>query len=141
MIYADLESLLEKIHSSQNNPKKSYTQKKANYTLSGYSWITCCSFEASKNELGYYRGKVCMERFYKDIRDQAMKIINREKQEMIPLTDKENESFENQKVCHICKKEFSTDENEKNTFKLYYKVRDRCHYTGKFRGLLIIFAS
>ena len=67
MIYADLESLLEKIHSSQNNPKKSYTEKKAKYTPSGYSWITCCSFDASKNELGYYRGKVCMERFCKDL--------------------------------------------------------------------------
>ena len=31
-------------------------------------------------------------------------------------------------------KEFSTDENDKNTFKLYHKVRDHCHYTGKFRG-------
>ena len=31
-------------------------------------------------------------------------------------------------------KEFSTDENDKNTFKLYHKVRDHCYYTGKFRG-------
>ena len=53
---------------------------------------------------------------------------------MIPLTDKENESYEKQKICHICKKEFSTDKNYKNVFKLYHKVRDHCHYTGKFRG-------
>ena len=53
---------------------------------------------------------------------------------MIPLTDKENKSYEKQKVCYICKKEFSTDENDKNAFKLYHKVRDHCHYTGKFRG-------
>ena len=52
---------------------------------------------------------------------------------MIPLTDKENKSYEKQKVCYICKKEFSTDENDKNAFKLYHKVRDHCHYTGKFR--------
>ena len=38
------------------------------------------------------------------------------------------------KICYICKKEFSTDENDKNAFKLYHKVRDHCHYTGKFRG-------
>ena len=24
--------------------------------------------------------------------------------------------------------------NEKNKFKIYQKVRDHCHYTGKFRG-------
>ena len=63
-----------------------------------------------------------------------MKIINYEKKEMIPLTDEENKSYEEQKVCYIYKKEFSTDKNDKNAFKLYRKVRDHCHYTGKFRG-------
>ena len=53
---------------------------------------------------------------------------------MIPLTDEETEFYENQKVCHICKKEFSTEKNDKNTSKLYHKVRDHCHYTGKFKG-------
>ena len=32
-----------------------------------------------------------MERFYKDLRKHEMKIINYEKKEMIPLTDKETE--------------------------------------------------
>ena len=53
---------------------------------------------------------------------------------MISLTDKEYKSYEKQEVCYICKKEFSTDENDKNAFKLYHKVRDYCHYTEKFRG-------
>ena len=63
---------------------------------------------------------------------------------MIPLTDEENESYEKQKVCYICKKEFNTDENyeselntdedDKNEFKPYHKVRDHCHCIGKFRG-------
>ena len=47
MIPADLECLLEKMHSCQNNPKKSYTEKKAKHTPSGYSWFTCCLFDAS----------------------------------------------------------------------------------------------
>ena len=63
-----------------------------------------------------------------------MKIINFEGKEMILLTDKENKFCEKQKVCYICKKEFSTDENDKYVFKLHRKVRDHCHYTGKFRG-------
>ena len=63
-----------------------------------------------------------------------MKIINFEGKEMILLTDKENKFCEKQKVCYICKKEFSTDENDKYAFKLHRKVRDHCHYTGKFRG-------
>ena len=32
------------------------------------------------------------------------------------------------------KNEFNTDENDKNEFKPHHKVRDHCHYTGKFRG-------
>ena len=51
---------------------------------------------------------------------------------MIPLTDSKNKFYEKQEVCHICKKEFCYDKNEKNKFKLYQKVH--CHYTGGFRG-------
>ena len=65
--------------------------------------------------------------FCKDLKDQAMKIINYEKKKIIPLTDKEKETHENQNVCYICEKEFSTD-------KKYCKVRDHCHYTGQHKG-------
>ena len=58
-----------------------------------------------------------MERFWKDLRDHAMKIINCEEKEITLITDKESKSYEKQKVCYICKKEFNTDENDKNTFK------------------------
>ena len=59
--------------------------------------------------------------------EQAMKIINYEEKEMITLTNEEKESYKNQKVCYISEKEFSTDKNDP-------KVRDHCHYTGKYRG-------
>ena len=77
---------------------------------------------------------VCMKIFCEDLKDQTMKIINYEKKEMIPLTDEEKESHENQKICHICEKKFCTDENNKKEFKKMQKVRDHCHYTGKCRG-------
>ena len=47
---------------------------------------------------------------------------------MIPLTKKEEENHNKQKVSYICKKEFDTND-KKN-----YKVRDHCHYTEKYRG-------
>ena len=53
---------------------------------------------------------------------------------MTPLTDKEIESYKKQKVCHICKKGFCYNKDEKNKIKKYQKVRDNCHYTRKFRG-------
>ena len=75
-----------------------------------------------------------MKIFCKDLKDQAMKIINYEKKEMMPLTGEEKETHENQKICYICKQEFCPDENNKKEFKLKQKVRDQCHYTGKYRG-------
>ena len=42
-----------------------------------------------------------------------MKIINYEKKEMIPLTDEEKESYENQDICHLCEKEICADKNNK----------------------------
>ena len=67
-----------------------------------------------------------MERFCKDLRDHVMKIIKYEEKEMIPICDKENKSYEKQKVSYVCKKEFSTDDDNKK----HHKARDHCHYTG-----------
>ena len=53
---------------------------------------------------------------------------------MTTLTDKEIKFYEKQKVCHICKGYFCTNEINEKEFKHYHKVRDRCHYTGEFRG-------
>ena len=67
MIYADLKCLLEKIHSCQNNPEKSYTEKKKlSMRLLAIHFFTNCSFDATKNKLDCYRGKDCMERSCKD---------------------------------------------------------------------------
>ena len=99
IIYADIECLLKKIDTCQNNPEKSYAQKP-----SGYSLVTWCSFDKSKNECKYYRGKDRMEMFCKDLRDQTMKIIYYEKKEMIPLTDEEESLIKNKKSVIYVKK-------------------------------------
>ena len=49
-----------------------------------------------------------MEIFCKDLRDQAMKIINYQKKKEIILTNEGKQSYEKQKICYICEKEFST---------------------------------
>ena len=87
MIYADLECLLEKMHSCQNNPEKSYTEKKTKHTTSGYSLFTNYSFHSTENKLDCYRGKDCMERFCKNLKNHATEIIKYEEKEMIPLTE------------------------------------------------------
>ena len=85
IFYADLECLLQKINICRNNPEKSYTEKKAMPRPSGYSLVTSVILHERK----YYRGEDCMKIFCEDLKDQAGKIINYEKKEMIPLTDEE----------------------------------------------------
>ena len=75
-----------------------------------------------------------IKKFCKDLKELGTRIIDYEEKEMIPLIDKENKPYEEQKKCHICQKEFCYDKNEKKKFKIYQKVRDHCYYTGKFRG-------
>ena len=45
-----------------------------------------------------------MKTFCKNLKKYSTKIINYEKNEMMPLTNKENRSYRRQKVCHVCKK-------------------------------------
>ena len=135
VICADLECLLEKM-STYNNPEKSSTAKINKYTPFGYSLFTCCSFDATKNKLDYCRGKNCMKNFCLDLKEHATKIINYEKKEMIPLTKKEKKMHNKPKICYICKKRFSTDDNSGVALnKKCHKVRDHCHYIGKYRGV------
>ena len=76
--------------------------------------FTSCSFDEKENKLNYYREKDCIKKLCKKLKKRAMKIINYEKKEMIPLTKEENMSYKNQEACHICQKEFSYDKNDKN---------------------------
>ena len=78
-IYADLESLFEKMNICHNNPGKSSTTKINKHTPPGYSLFTDCSFDKTKNKLDYYRGKNCMKNFCLDLKEHATKIINYEK--------------------------------------------------------------
>ena len=127
IIYADSECLLEKINICHNDPKKLSAKKINKHIAPGYSLFTHCSFDDTKNKPDYYRGKDCIKKLGKDLKEHVVKIINYETK-MIPLTIEEKKSNQEQKACYICKKEFSTYDDKK-----YFKVRDHCHYAGKYR--------
>ena len=44
---------------------------------------------------------------------------------MMPMTEEEKETHESKRNCDICMKPFNDRNNR--------KVRDHCHYTGKYR--------
>ena len=70
-------------------------------------------FDETKNRRYFYRGKDCIEKFCKDLKEHGTEITDFE--EMIPLTNKEIKSYEKQKVCHICKKKFCYNKNKKKS--------------------------
>ena len=47
------------------------------------------------------------------------------------LINEQQESYENANICHICKQKF---EYKYIKDKKYCRVRDHCHYAGKYRA-------
>ena len=74
IIYADLESLLEKINSCHNNTEKLSTTETNKHTASRYSFFTHCLFYTTKNKLDYYRDKNCMKKICLNLKEHATKI-------------------------------------------------------------------
>ena len=131
-IYADLECLLIKQQSCQNNPNESYTERKAMHEPCGYSLTLVSSFDSKQNKQNFYRGKDCIKRFCSNLKEFGTKIVNYEQEEMADLTTDDVFLYESQKVCYICKRGFCYDKNKKE-FKIFRQVRDHRRYTGKFR--------
>ena len=114
IIYLDTKSLLIKIQPQQNNnPQESYTKRNAIHEIRGYSLNLVRSYDSNKNIYSFHRGTDCAKKLCKDLKNQAMEIINFKEKEIIPLTDDETKYHEKRKYCHICKRKFFTDENDK----------------------------
>ena len=94
-----------------------------------YSMWTIWGFDHVEDKHTLYLGKDCMKMFCESLGEHAKSVIDFEKKKMSPLTRKE--SYEEAKVCYICRIRFF-----KKLFRdiNYRKVRDHCHYTGKYRG-------
>ena len=133
VIYADLESILEKISGCENGPEKSSTIKVNKHISSGYSLFSHCLFDKTKNKLDYYRGKNCMKNFSLDLREHAEKIILN-KQKLLLLQRKKEKHIEIKKVCYICERVISSDDDK-------YKIKDHCYYTGRYLGAAHVVCS
>ena len=99
--------------------------------LSCFSVSTLSSFRSIENMHDVYRAKDCMKKFSESLRKHAMKIIDFKNKKMKLLTKEQQESYENAKICYICKERF---ENKYLKDEKYHKVRGYCHYTGEYRG-------
>ena len=76
-----------------------------------------------------------MKNFSLDLREHAEKIINYEQAKIIAPSKKERKALRYQKVCYICKRAFSSDDDK------YYKIKDYCYYTGRYLGAARVVCS
>ena len=60
----------------KNNPENSSTTKVDEYIPSGFSMSTKLSLKSIENMHDVYRGKNCMKKFCKFLREHAIEIIN-----------------------------------------------------------------
>ena len=93
---------------------------------------TIYSFRSKENRHDVHRHKGCMKKFCEFLRERAMKIINFKKKTMKLLTKEQQESYQNARICSVCKEKF---QNKYLKDKKYCKVRHHCHYTGEYRGV------
>ena len=128
IIYADLECIIEKINGCTNNHENSSTTKVSKHIPSSFSMPTKSLFRSRENKHNVYRGKDYMKKFSEFLKEHAMKIINFKKKKKQLLTKEQHESYENSKICCVCKEKF---ENKYFYIKKYLKVRDHCHCTGE----------
>ena len=121
IIYANYESILEPSQGLGNNPSISSVRGVNVYTPSW--WCVRSEFAYGKVEdpLKLYRGKDCIRKFCEHIIAEARRLYSSfPEKPMIPLTKSQLTEYKHATKCHICFKPF--------------KVRDHCHYSGKYRG-------
>ena len=65
---------------------------------------TMSSFRSIENKPDVYRGKDFMKKFLEFLREQEMKTIIFEKEKRKSLTKEQQKSYDNGKICYICKR-------------------------------------
>ena len=123
IVYADFECLNKPIQSCGPNPESSYTEQYQKHKpISFCYYIECFDDEVYKPRLVSYTGKDAAQKFVEMLEEDIKIIANIPEKKMI-FGKTEKERFDEETKCWIRNKEFNDD-----------KVRDHCHFTGRYRG-------
>ena len=129
VVYADFECFTKPMNTCSPNPKESYNYNYQKHEPSGFCfYIKGIDPNISFKPITYTKTNSddnVAEIFVSKLAKVTNKIYNDFYRRPIPLrlTRQEQKSFDEAENCHICKKELLDD-----------KVRDHCHFTGKYRG-------
>ena len=128
VVYADTEALIKEIHTCDPNPQKSYTKKYQKHEPVSFSYyIKCFDNSVCEPILRTYTRTTAeeedaMDVFIKWLEEDVKAIANIKPKEMI-FTEEDKKRHNESKECWICGELLKND-----------KVRDHCHYTGRYRG-------
>ena len=128
-IYADFESLLKPLDTCEPNPNKSYTLKYQKHEpVSFVYYIKSFNENVYKSTLRSYvksreEDPDAIDVFINWLEDDV-KIISELGNEKMIITPEEQEQFNQASNCWICGK----------LLNLQDRVRDHCHFTGRYRG-------
>ena len=128
VVYADFECFTQTIENCKPNPAGSYTLGYQKHEPSGFCFyikgivpnifkpITFTKQKESDNVAEIFVSKLAKitQKLYDDFYRHP---------KPLKLTEEEQKSFKEAKICHICNKELKDD-----------RVRDHCHFTGEYRG-------
>ena len=126
IMYADFESILEPIQGLGNNLTISSTRCINNHVPSGLCVRSEFAYGKVENPLRLYHGEDCVMKFCDHVITETRRLYQSfQEKPMKPLTPKEMDRYKRSERRHICFKSFKEDKP---------KVRDHCHYTGRYRG-------
>ena len=133
VVYADFECFTKPINTCSPNPKKSYNYNYQKHEPSGFCFYIKGIVPGIKFAPIIYTKTKDSDNISKIFVTELAKVTNKIYKDFyqrpipVQLTHTEKISFDEAKTCHICKKELLTDNG-------FDKVRDHCHFTGKYRG-------
>ena len=127
-IYADFESLIKNMDNCDPDPNKSYTKK-----YQKHEPVSFCYYIKSFDESVYESRKRtytktkpeepdAVDVFIKWLEEDVKAIANIKPKKMI-FTEEDEKHFNKASDCRICGEDLKND-----------RVRDHCHYTGRYRG-------
>ena len=122
--YADFECFIKPIQSCEPDDKESYTEQYQKHEPSSFCYyIKCFDDEVYEPRIVSHTGEDATQKFVEMLEEDIREITSIPEKEMI-FNVQEREQYEKETECWICNEEF--DEND--------KVRDHCHFTGRYRG-------
>ena len=128
VVYADFECFTKPMNTCSPNPKESYNYNYQKHEPSGFCFYIKGIVNTIFSPIVHTKTKEdedISKVFVEKLQKVTNKIYNDFYRRPIPLrlTRDEQKLFDEAKICHICSKELQND-----------KVRDHCHFTGKYRG-------